>query len=118
MVAIDLPTTTGHEPERVVVAVERRGVVVNRGPQQVLLPNGNRAKRTDVWLTYGQWLPVDRLRQKWCRQPPTYEPVAPEAIFYDVVIDCPGLADPHFRIPFDQLPGELLTIIDAVPSPT
>jgi hypothetical protein len=55
------------------------------------------------------------LLDEWCENPPSHEVEADEP-FYDVAVACRG--GMRVKIPPDELPPELIQIIEKVPSPT
>jgi hypothetical protein len=69
----------------------------------------------DVEISQEEWEPMHMLVRDWCYNPPTFQSIE-EAPFFDVGYYCAG--DKRVQIPVDELPPELVRLIETVPSPT
>lgn len=77
----------------------------------------NMSEFTSVKLTEEQWHTLDGLREAWCDTNPSFSKVQEGEPFYDVGISCcGGMCDKRIKIPPDELPAELVMLLEAVPS--
>lgn len=88
--------------------------------------NANEIPSTGIALTQEQWHMIESLRMSWCQTPPSFREVHENEPFYAVGLDC-GVTRTTFTavsdrrriiIPVDELPPELIQLIELVPSPT
>jgi hypothetical protein len=68
-------------------------------------------------LTPEQWQIVRALRQNWCQDTPTFRELKDDEPFFDLGLRCNNALDRrHIQIPVDELPPELVQLIETVPS--
>jgi hypothetical protein len=63
------------------------------------------------------WVSLEELRHVWCIKPPTFKTPMAQTPVYEVAIQCERLMNPVLRIPQDQMPQSLLTLIASLPPP-
>lgn len=79
-------------------------------------------QRSDVQLPLPQWQTINNLRERWCESAPSWAIEDDEPV-YEVGLRCgnpSGFFPPTKRVsvPLDQLPSELVELIETVPSNT
>lgn len=63
------------------------------------------------------WASLKQLQREWCAKSPTFRPTLEQVPVYSVAMQCQRAANPVFRIPSDQLPQPLGTLLSVVPAP-
>jgi hypothetical protein len=65
-----------------------------------------------------QWQNITTLRQDWCQDTPVFRDLEEGEPFFDLGLRCTTALDRrHIQIPVDELPSELVHLLETVPSP-
>jgi len=97
--------------------VERIDVSDKKFATRTFYPIQHPGAYSKIVLTEDLWDAVDKLRHEWCAKSPTFRQAEQAMPFYEVAIQCGRAVNPVFRIPPDQLPQSLVTLIRFLPPP-
>jgi hypothetical protein len=121
--AMKFPSSPSGRQEVIIVHDNREGQDPPRGAYR--FQNPAEWQRTamympevvEVQLTVEQWNAIYRLSERWCYDNPSFSEVQEGEPFYDVGTDCKRVVSKNrFKIPPDELPPELVMLLEAVPS--
>jgi len=97
--------------------VERIDVSDKKFATRTFYPIQHPRAYSKIMLTEDLWEAIEKLRHDWCAKPPTFQQTDVTRPFYEVAVQCGRAANPVFRIPSDQLPQPLVTLVTVVPPP-
>jgi len=67
-----------------------------------------------VQLSQSERVQIADIRTQWCRTMPTFRPVQPNEMYYDLGVQC-EYDSRRIKIPLDQLPEALGTLLKRIP---
>jgi len=67
-----------------------------------------------VQLSATEWGAIDEIRTRWCQAMPTFRSIQPNEVYYDLGVQC-QFDSRRLKIPLDQLPAALDTLLQRVP---
>jgi hypothetical protein len=106
---VDIPRQDG--------GIERIDVSEQQFATRTFYPIQHPRAYSKIDLPDAVWRSLKQLQQEWCAKSPTFRPTPEQMPVYSVAMQCQRAANPVFRIPSDQLPQPLGTLLSVVPSP-
>lgn len=72
---------------------------------------------TNSALTTTELEALQKLREQWCKDVPTFRPLAPTEPFYDLAFKCGSYTAKQAKVPLETLPPEVQTLVQHLPHP-
>ncbi len=98
-------------------AVTDAGAIAHHDPAQVSYgtgwtnPSPEHSDTVYTELTDDEWQRVEQWRTTWCYAAPALRKPTKDEVFYIVALRCSGYTATTFRVPHDQLPTDIATLL-------